>query len=541
MAFLKQSLTPHSSIVVHDAIIEQTSASGSTVSTVSIILPYATMGDLGQFLVDQATEHPAAQSRLEDIDLGQALLTQSVQLISALKFLHEGFYTKTDNWHLFCAHLDLKPANIIIFKPDYGDNPVGEWKLCDFGISVFQAKQNDQDKQMISIGDFYKIHLDTMDTTMKLRPQRFPGPYQAPEIEHNASVWKNEHPTKHVGRSSDVWSFGAIFSEVLAYASGGSHCVKAFRKSRRRESPIQGDVILNDLFYTSSSDDEIGPSSTTSCITRREVTDWLDEFSNESQPEPASRVPRVCFRCWAVCIKSILKVHAEERPASGDLFEWISELQHHGNNPGSPHVRFGVKSTTAQDLHESTRQTPMTTQTSSATMQSRISLPTHQTSEASTHQSDLNRALTSDILSPMTLQLREPSLSPFPQAKVISHDIDGSSIAYLMKDSVELHRMSWSTSTDTTRTTPVTMNVRQPGCTWKGVHLSSPYLVIWGRSEGGRNVDDRPNVRFDVLRQTSSSPLTYSVASLLSIRSWGEYIPSIHAPCGLECIGTAKF
>ncbi|KAJ4393221.1 hypothetical protein N0V93_002429 [Gnomoniopsis smithogilvyi] len=467
MAFLKQSLTRHSSIAVHEAIIEQTSRTGSTIS---IILPYASLGDLAQFLLDQnstTAEQRPAHTGLDNAILGQALIRQCAQLAGALKFLHGGFPTETENWKLCCAHLDLKPSNIIIFKPENGvNNPVGKWKLCDFGISVFQAEQNGLPKEMVSIGDFY---LGVLDKTMQVRPTRIPGVYQAPEVEHQASLWNGELHTKNVGRSSDVWSFGAIFSEVLAYASGRSASVNEFRRLRTCKTPIYGKMVTNNFFYTSLGDEMVDPSSTLRCITRPEVADWLEAYCGEQQQMPASSV---CFRCWATCIRNILKVSVAERPPTEDMVQWIDDLQTHGNTPGSPHIDFGLHSLRARDTLETIKHhSPFTKFPSLSTRQ--------QSSAASipwTNATTLNNVSASSDLHHLQLS------SPFPDHAAISHHVDGSNIAYLRSDSVELYRLLPSTPIGLELYKKVPL--RHVGCVWKGLHLSYPYLIIWGTSSG---------------------------------------------------------
>lgn len=479
MAFLKQSLMAHSSIAVHEAIVEQTSDTGSIIS---IILPYASLGDLAQFLLDQTAtdEHRPAQPGLENPGLVQGLMTQSAQLAGALKFLHEGFPTETGNWKLCCAHLDLKPSNIIIFKPEYGESPVGKWKLCDFGISVFQAEQNGHPKDMVSIGDFY---LGVLDKTMRVRPQRLPGVYQAPEVEHHASPWNSERHMHNVGRSSDVWSFAAIFSEVLAYAIGRSDDVKAFRKSRTCKSPINGRMVTNDFFYTSLDDDVVDPSSTLRYITRPEVADWLGKVCDKQQV-PGSGV---CFGCWATCIKCILKVSADERPPTGVMAGWIEQLQTHGNSAGSSHVSFDLYLRKTRDAQESTRHSSSTT--------THLSLSAgHQPSTDSIR---LKPSTSVDILTGK--DLRHFSIpSPFAIDDVISHHIDGRNVAYLTKDSVELCRLLSSAPRDfTDRDLYMSIPVRRVGCIWKGLHLSYPYLVIWGLSDSQPDVGPQSSVQIE--------------------------------------------
>ena len=81
---------------------------------------------------------------------------------------------------------------------------------------------------------------------------------------------------KGVCLRSDVWSFGCIFSEVLAFALGGADEVQRFVQMRLRGSPRNAD--RNDDFFTQKTQQNLTASSRTilDFETRREVYLWLD-------------------------------------------------------------------------------------------------------------------------------------------------------------------------------------------------------------------------------------------------------------------------
>ncbi|KAL1853513.1 hypothetical protein Daus18300_011794 [Diaporthe australafricana] len=258
MELLKQSLVTHLNISIHDAIIEQRLEDDTGI--VSIVSPYASLGDLAQFLAgDRIYKFP----RFKDShQLSMSLLGQSKNLAEALEFLHNGFQTKANDWKIKCAHLDLKPSNILIFESSQNDEVVGNWKLCDFGISVFGAEHlhrgGSPTVQLGSAGDFFM----RLEKTIRTSPKRIPGVYQAPEIEHPHLTSGDDSNPELGARTSDIWSFGAIFAEVLAYAQGGASGVKIFAQTRTCPTDVQGVKFPNDFFYTPISEDERRPSST---------------------------------------------------------------------------------------------------------------------------------------------------------------------------------------------------------------------------------------------------------------------------------------
>lgn len=329
MDFLKGSLNQNQSIAIHEAIIQRKQEDHTRIS---IILPYASLGDLSQFLVDGAsdvtigTPYYDARERFPQInttgyELHRSLLKQSAQLADALKFLHEGFRTVTDDWKVKCAHMDLKPANIIIFESQLGI--VGKWKLCDFGISVFYAEQKGQRGKVVSIGDYFNTFLKSTQRS----PRRQPGTFQAPEVEFPARL--DMEDVDGDPRASDIWSFGAIFAELLAYASGRSASVKEFRRLRTQKNPAR--PMRDDFFYTWVPSKDVTRESYHDCVLRSEVSGWLNEFDVDLPP---SSPPAACLKCWATCVKSILEVHLEKRPTAATLDQWIFNLEKHTTERG---------------------------------------------------------------------------------------------------------------------------------------------------------------------------------------------------------------
>lgn len=477
MELLKQSLVTNLNISIHDAIIEQRQEDDTGI--VSIVSPYASFGDLAQFLAggygmtgghwgqiyDVAKQFPRASNTHQ---LRMSLLVQSKNLASALEFLHNGFTTKANDWKIKCAHLDLKPANVLIFESAQKDDVVGHWKLSDFGISVFGAEhlQGPPTVELGSAGDFF----NKLEQTIRTSPKRIPGVYQAPEIEHSD---ENGNP-EYSARRSDIWSFGAIFAEVLAYAHGGASGVKRFDHKRKRRTTINGELVHNDFFYTTVPEHMREKSSALPYILRREVSLWLEEFIFEHQPGPPPA--GICFRCWAECVQSILEVNPHNRPNAPTVSEWIAELHRHAKETTVQHIEFvrpGPKSPSPVWIDEDS-------------------------------EDDSTPPEPAVIIGRKTAERARLTELPLSSRDVIDYDLDGKRLVYLTKRSIDLFLIDSPRSYDDVEQLQIDHR-------WCGIKIAEPYVVVWGsRPSHGRESAVSPQVRIpellsDALRSYEST------------------------------------
>ncbi|KAL9103251.1 MAG: hypothetical protein Q9163_001702 [Psora crenata] len=178
-----------------------------------------------------------------DADLHKAVVKQAWLLAGGLSWLHDDL-AEFENQDRYLAHMDLKPENILICGKPWEPNtsPAGTWKLSDFGISAFNKTSNEPLERGASIRDMTSRVASPPPVEDEVEHGQ--GPYQPPEIALKRKQ-KKGHPTHLLTldyRKCDVWSFGCILSEVLAFALGRSEGVKNFRRVR-----FQGG---DDLFYT---------------------------------------------------------------------------------------------------------------------------------------------------------------------------------------------------------------------------------------------------------------------------------------------------
>ena len=194
-----------------------------------IILPHADLYDLEIFLRGGYEPNPNTniQEKIYDFDttfrtlnepmvLQHALVKEAHQLASALKWLHEDLRIFGSS-NRYLAHMDLKPANVLLVG-DPG-SPAGKWMLSDFGVSSFDKETNARAADRPSIRDVgHRLtSRGFQDVTV-----RGHGPYQPPEV----SLMDVD------SRKCDVWSFGCILCEVLAFAIGKTEAVTDLRRKR---------------------------------------------------------------------------------------------------------------------------------------------------------------------------------------------------------------------------------------------------------------------------------------------------------------------
>src|SRR5436305_7143983 len=113
-------------------------------STLNIIYPLAYL-DLHTFLVGEYSEFSDRAASFKP----RHLLGQIESLASALQFMHAELYI--DGQRSECAHLDLKPENVLVFwlpgripqKTGENNDPAGLWRISDFGLSVIRPRKSD--------------------------------------------------------------------------------------------------------------------------------------------------------------------------------------------------------------------------------------------------------------------------------------------------------------------------------------------------------------------------------------------------------------
>lgn len=220
--------------------------------------------------------------------------------------------------------MDLKPNNILIDMDPSQDSPspIGIWVLTDFGISAFKADDDSDTAKFVSVRDYFQ------NLTINTVPHRNPGSYQPPEVErenHLSSGRGNTAKEGSAGRRGDIWSFGCIFSEVLAFSLGQADLVQEFRNARKAHR--------NDYFYEIDSDRDtlMLPGAGPQYRVRPSIVRWLGELPGRFT------FPKRAIDCTVETIQRILIPDGSMRPKAHELLRMLNHVKNHvleAKNPG---------------------------------------------------------------------------------------------------------------------------------------------------------------------------------------------------------------
>jgi serine/threonine protein kinase len=205
------------------------------------ILPYLATIQVGEnlFILSELADTNLEQFIRSDSPWVQTftnLIQQMTSIAGALRFLHEGI--QLPGRLITCYHMDLKPDNILVFGQKNDHFGVGTWKISDFGISTFKEYRNSTETSEADITVRDLLH--RVKKSSGVPAKRPGGPFQAPEVHVSGE--------RHAGTKSDVWSFGCIFVEVLAFACGGRDLVEVLEDKRGKA--LDGKSSFpNDYFY----------------------------------------------------------------------------------------------------------------------------------------------------------------------------------------------------------------------------------------------------------------------------------------------------
>lgn len=208
----------------------------------------------------------------------RALLQQCKHIAGALRWLHEE-WDVLQNPKFSCTHMDLRPSNILVDKTM---NPIedvlGEWKITDFGISSFRPAG--------------------MAGATGTDPRTGRGPYYAPEVHRGGQ--------DRITYKSDIWSYGCILSEVIAFALGQKATLLEFRDER------VGDTN-HDWFYFINNPNEDPTSSLNA--SHYELKPWIQPY-----------ISRKCFQInshldpYINITQDILIIDPTQRPDAEEIW-----------------------------------------------------------------------------------------------------------------------------------------------------------------------------------------------------------------------------
>lgn len=262
-------------------------------SQFKILFPWA-WADLNHFFGMNPSEYPLwlRQSAVSPY----SLLKEGQSLGHALAFLHEGLRT-WDYGPRSLFHMDLKSDNILVVSPSelqLKEHPLGVWKITDFGLSDFGITNPNTDQQFTMIGDV----IQSIQSTGS-RPHRQVGPFQAPEAERP--------PPGGIDQAkADVWSFGCVAAEILAFSALGPQGIRKLRRCLLRRGPDSDQIRRSGYFYTCSEGGRV------------ELVPALNEFLN--CPYDTDHAANTWFtEMWQFISTTSLSIHPQNRPKVGDF------------------------------------------------------------------------------------------------------------------------------------------------------------------------------------------------------------------------------
>jgi serine/threonine protein kinase len=235
------------------------------------------------------------------------LIEASSNLADALDYIHNRLYN--NEGRIALAHNDIKPENILVVYPDSTDPshffPAGRWKLTDFGLSrIKEPRKSDAEllcaEDALQPSNLTQITHRIQPSVSKTLPKRYPGSYTAPELEQNQN-----NPQKTDGRKADVWSFGCVLAEVIAYA---------VRMDERLVLELHG--IAKTRFYTDGGK-EIKPS----------IRDFFGQLP-ERAPEWAKESDNHTWigSCTKL-VEDILQIEPTDRLKAGDIRDRLRDIR----------------------------------------------------------------------------------------------------------------------------------------------------------------------------------------------------------------------
>ncbi|PMD67465.1 kinase-like protein [Hyaloscypha bicolor E] len=256
----------------------------------SLFMPLAKC-DLQKYMEEKGPE------RLKTVVEKSSILWSAVGLTEGLEFLHYKMSTTVDRKNFACYHMDLKPANILLFED--GDRMI--WKLSDFGMS--RVKFLNEDEQ-----DFEQPFLKRNQSLSKTKNLRAEGTYLAPETQAS---------TKTSGRESDVWSLGAIISTLFTYMEEGRDGLEKYTSARNEYKGSKG----YDYFFLTSDSKRFEKA-------RRHpaVAEWHAKLVKKAKKRDPNEA-KIVQHLLGYIDNSVLVLNPESRRRSTDAKEFVRKME----------------------------------------------------------------------------------------------------------------------------------------------------------------------------------------------------------------------
>ncbi|KAI1768230.1 kinase-like domain-containing protein [Hypoxylon sp. FL1150] len=168
-------------------------------------------------------------------------------LADGLEFLHSEIRDSNGN-KMVCYHMDLKPANILVF-PDDREPGKMIWKISDFGMSRVKMSHRHATLDDTDISVLFEKRGGETSASGTVN-RRFEATYLAPE----SSI-----SMRTMNEKSDVWSLGCVISVVLTYLSEGQAGIEQYSEDRATISQRSGAGNMDRFFLVGRSLTQLKP------------------------------------------------------------------------------------------------------------------------------------------------------------------------------------------------------------------------------------------------------------------------------------------
>ncbi|KAI1806708.1 kinase-like protein [Daldinia bambusicola] len=261
-------------------------------------------------------------------------------LADGLEFLHSEIKDSNGN-RMVCYHMDLKPANILVFHDKEHGKMV--WKISDFGMSRVKLSHNHTDTVDRDISVIFDKRRGETSVSNTMN-RRLEGTYLAPQ---------SDISVRNMNVKSDIWSLGCVISVVLTYISEGQGGIDTFADERATVSRISGAGDKDHFFLISRSQipkphpaikahhkrliKEANLRNPDEGKVMKEILNYIEEKVLELDPkrrEPARRIRDKLHDTSAAYRKLSENLEQYESPAreriiSSIIPRWWKRRQHH--------------------------------------------------------------------------------------------------------------------------------------------------------------------------------------------------------------------
>ncbi|OTA85844.1 hypothetical protein M434DRAFT_400071 [Hypoxylon sp. CO27-5] len=158
-------------------------------------------------------------------------------LADGLEFLHSDI-RDPDGFRMVCYHMDLKPANILVFLDSEGKMV---WKISDFGMSRVKVSHHHTISGDRDISAIFEKREEGVPASPTVN-RRFEGSYLAPE---------SDVSIRRMNEKSDIWSLGCVISVVMTYLAEGQIGVDEYAEDRAETSMRHTEIDTDRFFLVS--------------------------------------------------------------------------------------------------------------------------------------------------------------------------------------------------------------------------------------------------------------------------------------------------